>query len=62
CYIAPTSWIFRLVWVIAAPLVDSRQRKRVKLLSGDWSKLLEEYDPETLPHHLGGTREDYPPS
>ncbi|CAM9580270.1 unnamed protein product [Discosporangium mesarthrocarpum] len=63
CYVAPTSWIFRLVWVIAAPLVDSRQRKRVKLLSGRWKEtLLNLFDPETLPAHLGGTREEYPPT
>ncbi|CAN0042834.1 unnamed protein product [Ectocarpus sp. 13 AM-2016] len=36
CYVAPTSWIFRFVWIIAAPLVDNRQRKRVLLLSSNW--------------------------
>lgn len=36
CYVAPTSWIFRFVWIIAARLVDNRQRKRVLLLSSNW--------------------------
>ena len=36
CYVAPTSWIFRFVWIIAARLVDDRQRKRVLLLLGEW--------------------------
>ena len=39
CYVAPSSWIFRFVWVIAARLVDERQRKRVLLLVGDWCVL-----------------------
>lgn len=36
CYVAPTSWIFRLVWAIGARLVDERQRKRVLLLLDKW--------------------------
>lgn len=36
CYVAPSSWIFRFVWIIAARLVDERQRKRVLLLVGNW--------------------------
>ncbi|CAM9866122.1 unnamed protein product [Scytosiphon promiscuus] len=62
CYVAPTSWIFRFVWVIAARLVDDRQRKRVLLLVGDWkSRLLEDFDASVLPVHLGGTMAEYPP-
>eukprot|EP00752_Nemacystus_decipiens_P002490 g2341.t1 len=62
CYVAPSSWIFRFVWVIAARLVDERQRKRVLLLAGEWqARLLEDFDPSVLPPHLGGTMLDYPP-
>eukprot|EP00904_Undaria_pinnatifida_P011467 jgi/Undpi1/7450/HiC_scaffold_22.g09923.m1 len=62
CYVAPTSWIFRFVWIIAARLVDDRQRKRVLLLLGEWKlRLLEDFDASTLPVHLGGTMDHYPP-
>ncbi|CAN0179654.1 unnamed protein product [Ectocarpus sp. 12 AP-2014] len=62
CYVAPTSWIFRFVWIIAARLVDNRQRKRVLLLSSNWQdRLLEDFDASVLPPHLGGTMVNYPP-
>lgn len=58
CYVAPSSWIFLIIWAIGKPLVDARQRKRVLLLKRHWQEeLLGVFDANLLPSHLGGSGE-----
>eukprot|EP00611_Tribonema_gayanum_P002844 TRINITY_DN12181_c0_g1_i3.p1 TRINITY_DN12181_c0_g1~~TRINITY_DN12181_c0_g1_i3.p1 ORF type:complete len:151 (-),score=42.94 TRINITY_DN12181_c0_g1_i3:280-732(-) len=56
-YIAPSNWVFMLIWAVARVLVDARQRARVQLMGGDFkASLLKFFDEDVLPPHLGGTR------
>ena len=53
-YVAPTPFAFRALWAILSPLMNSKTRQLVSLVS-TCEKLQEQIDPANLPIRMGGT-------
>ncbi|KXJ29799.1 sec14 cytosolic factor [Exaiptasia diaphana] len=55
-FIVNTTWIFPVLWKCAGVFLDSKTRSKcVVLKTGEIKKLLEYFDPESLPKEFGGS-------
>lgn len=54
-YIVNAPMFFNLVWKVVAPLLHENTRRKIRILSGDTSELLQCIDASQLPVEYGGT-------